>query len=159
MTAAPDPQIEAAAPAPASTSTYTFVASQLRTQYLPGGNTSQIYQVTAIATLSGVYFFHNFTVKGYADAAGVANALNVIAHSIDVWSQEPGVVGMSAVQVIDSQDQFVNRFDVTVESTSGNSTTVIRVPYPGLNHPHDDTVAFVARVDAARAHLDAVENA
>lgn len=159
MSSAPQAQNENQQGTQTPATTYTFVAAQLRTRYLPGGNTQEVYQVTAQAVPSGVYFFHNFLTANYADPANVAHALTVIGQAVNNWSVVPGVVGMTAVQVIDAQDLFVNMFDVTVSSTSGNSTTVIRVTYPGLNHPGEDTQNFTAQVAQAVALLDAAESA
>ena len=159
MSTAPEAATATTTAAPRSTNVYTFVAAQLRTRYLPGGNTEQVYQVTAQASASGVYFFHNFRTAVYGEPSQVVAILNSLARTINEWSTEPGVQGMTAVQVIDSQDQFVNMFDVTVVSTSGGSTSVIRVPYPSQDSSHPGTVAFRHAVNDAVAQLDAVENA
>lgn len=138
---------------------YSFVNAQLRSRFVPGGGTEQVYQVTAQTIASGIYYFHNFRPAVYAKPAEVVPVLNSLAGSLDTWSTEPGVTGISAVQIIDGQDQFVNMLDVTVSSTSGQSTTLIRVPYPLLDSAHPGTASFVDAVNKARAGLDAVESA
>lgn len=158
MSTAPDAQQAAPAAAAHAPSLYTFVAAQLRTRFVPGGGTEQVYQVTAQTIASGIYYFHNFRPAVYEKAGEVATALNSLAGSIDTWNAVPGVAGMSAVQIVDSQDQFVNMFDVTVDSTSGDSSTVIRYRYPLLDAAHPGTASFTDAVNAARATLDAVEN-
>jgi len=154
-----DTVVQAGGGGSGTASSYTFVAAQLRTRYLPGGNTEQVYQVTAQTVPSGIYFFHNFRVAVYEKPTQVVDILNGLAESIETWNAVPGVVGLSAVQVIDSQDQFVNMFDVTVDSTSGNSSSVIRVQYPGSYAGQLSVAEFTSAVAQARAQLDAVENA
>lgn len=159
MSTAPEAQTAAIETAKHHGNLYTFVAAQLRSRFVPGGNTEPVYQVTAQANGSGVYFFHNFRPAVYAKPGEVATILNSLAGSLNAWSDVQGVDGISAVQIIDSQDQFVNMLDVTVSSTSGDSSTVIRVPYPLQDAAHPGTAAFTEAVNKARAGLDAVENA
>lgn len=159
MSEGPDPQSEVAAAPRSGGNLYTFEYAQLRSRFIPGGRTEPVYQVTAQAIASGVYFFHNFRPNVYAKPAEVAAILNSLAGSLNTWSSVPGVEGMSAVQQIDDQEQFVNKFDVTVSSTSGDSSTVIRYPYPLQDAAHPGTLAFKEAVAQAQAGLDAVENA
>ena len=154
-----DTQQVAATAAAHKSSLYTFVNAQLRSRFVPGGGTEQVYQVTAQTIASGIYYFHNFRPAVYEQPGEVVAVLNQLASVLETWNAIPGVAGISAVQVIDTQDQFVNMLDVTVDSTSGDSSTVIRTGYPGIDASRPGTVMFTDEVNAARATLDAVENA
>src|SRR5690242_19783766 len=101
MSTSPEAATAATAAPRASTNLYTDFHAQLRTRFLPGGHTEQVYQATAQAIQSGVYFFHTFRVAVFEKPAEVAAIMNSLAGTINAWNDLPGVDGLASVQIID----------------------------------------------------------
>jgi hypothetical protein len=114
-------------------------------------------QITAQAIKSGVYFLAQFPKNVYNAEGAVAPFLNGLANGFNSYAIVPGVVAISAVQEITANNQLEDKIDVTVESTSGKSTVVIRTDYPSTDFQSITLEHFVALVEATRAHLDSVE--
>lgn len=158
-TATADAQAAADAAAKAPGKLYTFLGAQLVTRLKPPNDTEQVYQFTAQTNDAGIVFFHNFLPGLYAKPATVVQYANTIATALNAWAQVAGVKSIASEQIIDAQDRFMYQLDVAVTSTSGLSSTVIETDYPSVNDNAQLTAAFKSEVAAARAQLDAVENA
>lgn len=138
---------------------YAFISSEQVTVFFPPNLSLTFQQISAQAIQSGIYFLHMVSETEYKDPAQVASDLNSLAGWLDTFAAQPGVVGISAVQEQNAQNQLEDKLDVTVESTSGRSTTVIRTNYPLVEFETDLFSLFTTAVEQARAELDAVEGA
>jgi hypothetical protein len=138
---------------------YSFVSEELVTQIIPPTSSVTEHQVTAQALRSGVGYVARFPKELYVFPDEVALSLNALADGFDTFSAIPGVDGIAAIQEIDTQNQIIDRIDVTVVSTSGKSSTVFRTYYPTVDLPAVRIQAFEHEVARQRAILDAVEGA
>ncbi len=120
-------------------------------ELVPPNKTRPVRVVTARAEPSGVVFFFT-VVKGDF----VPSHINLIAHDIAVaLNRDAAVEGVAGIEIGEEINASLQRYPsatVTVESTSGNSTDEITVPY---GHLFDD--GFATRVEKARANLDEIE--
>lgn len=78
----------------------------------------------------------------------------VVAQLVNDAAQVDGVSYLLVYQDVDNAGQFVNKLDVIVTSTSGNSEQEIHPPYGSIAD-----ATFAHTVAATRANLDAIEQA
>src|SRR5690349_1205094 len=131
--------------------TWEFVSAVPTEQLLGGGKTQDVQQVTARAIPSGVQFSTVVAQVDYKpDTLGII--LSTIAQAINKANAVPGVADVNLYQDVNNQGQFVNKLDVTVESSSGNSSAVIHPVYGELFDAR-----FAAAVKAEQTQLDAIE--
>lgn len=136
---------------------YNFINAEQITVFFPPNGSQTLQQVTAQAIRSGVYFLAQFPKAVYNQEGAVAPFLNGLANGFNSYAIVPGVVGIEAVQEQTQNNQLEDKIDVTVESTSGKSSTVIRTDYPSTDFQSITLEHFVALVESTRAHLDSVE--
>lgn len=131
--------------------TFEFVNAVPTDQILGGGQTQPVQQVTARAIPSGVQFS---TVVAQVDykPGPLGIILSTIAKAINKANAVPGVADVNLYQDVNNQGQFQNRLDVTVQSTSGNSSAIIHPVYGALFDAR-----FAEAVQAERDLLDSIE--
>lgn len=130
--------------------TFTILSTTPDVELVPPNRTRPVRVVAARAEPSGVDFF--FTV---VPADFSASHINLIAKGIaEALNRDALVPGVGAIEIGENINASLQRFpsaSVTVTSTSGDLEDEITVPYGEL---FDDR--FVARVEEARAKLDAI---
>lgn len=136
---------------------YDFISSQQITVFIPPNSSENMQQVTARAIESGVSFLAQFPMNVYNTPGATTPFLDELANGFNSYAKVPGVEAIAAVQEIDANNQLADKIDVTVASTSGKSTTVVRTDYPSTDFQSVTLERFVSLVDATRAHLDSVE--
>lgn len=133
---------------------YEHLDSQQITVFVPPNSSRQAWQIRGVEPNSGIVFLSQVNDKAFRSGNYVAPHMNRLGHVLYDESQVPGVVGISVRQVTDGQLQQVNELDVTVESTSGNSTGRITVPYPNPAERLASVAAFTKLVEAEVKLLD-----
>jgi hypothetical protein len=134
---------------------YAFQGSEQVTVILSPTLAVQEQEVTAQALKSGVIFTERFDLTSYGNADEVAAALNALAGRFDSWSAVTGVVSITTGEDINAQNQLANFTEITVQSTSGKSTTVFRYVYPVGEF--NTLPAFLEQVNKWVGYLNAVE--
>lgn len=113
--------------------------------------TRPVRQITARAKPSGAVFSFIVVPADYQ-----ASHVNLIAHDIaarlNLDSDVPGVTDLNVYLDVNSAGQFVYKADVTIESTSGNSSATFTIAYATLW-----TDGFAQYVEKARANMDEIE--
>jgi hypothetical protein len=130
---------------------YSILSQQRVDQYEPGGRVVSKYEVWAIAQPSGVAFVFRVTPLDYGTTV-VGTVAQQLAHYINLMAAQPGVVSIEFEQGVVGDNSVDTTMLVTVESDTGNSTDVVRMPYALLQHDPPWT-----RLTAAIATLNAVE--
>lgn len=130
---------------------YTVLANQLVTEFLPPNKTRQVHEITAQADPSGIVFYLRFVDAAYTTAI-IARDVGAVAGELNKNAKVPGVAGIRIEQDIDANGQIVEYGIVTVESTSGDSSTELRAIQTWIY-----ASTFEAKVAAARDKLDAIE--
>lgn len=151
---------EAATAAAASTPAGTFyqhIDSEQVTQYVPPNSSKQVWQIRGLEPNSGIVFLSMVNDKAFRSGTYVPNHMNRIGHVLYDESRVANVAGISVRQITDTQQQLKNELDVTVTSTSGDSTGRITVPYPDPADRAGSVAAFTALVAAEVRLLDANE--
>jgi hypothetical protein len=136
---------------------YEHIDSQQITEYVPPNSSRSAWQVRGVEPNTGIVFLGIVNDKAFRNGNYVAPHMNRIGHILYVESQVPNVVGISVRQVTNNQLQQVNELDVSVQSTSGNSTGRITVPYPNPADLPGSVAHFTALVKGEVAVLDANE--
>lgn len=136
---------------------YEHLDSSQITEYVPPNSSRQAWQVRGIEPNTGIVFLSIVNDKAFRAGGYVAPHMNRLGHILYVESQVPNVVGISVHQHVNAQTQLVNELDVTVESTSGNSTGRITVPYPNAGDLPASVALFTKLVEGEVALLDANE--
>lgn len=130
---------------------YTIVATNVVTEFLPPNRQRNVHEVTAQAEPSGVIFYLRFQREAFTPA-NVARTVQQVAAGLNRDAEVPGVVGIRIEQDLDANGQIIEYGIVTIESSSGDSTTERRGVQTWLYlTTFDDVVA------AERAKLDAIE--
>lgn len=139
---------------------YTFINAEQITQLVPPTGTQLAYQITGADPTSGVVFVGIVTQKMYeTDPAGTAAHMGYLGSIFHNYYNRAHVKAMSTLPVIDQNNNVQYWLQVTVSSTSGNSTTQILVPYPSTADFTVEVAAFQAQLTATVKQLDAVEAA
>jgi hypothetical protein len=136
---------------------YQHIDSEQITVFVPPNSSKQSWQVRALEPNSGIVFLMVINDKAFHEAGYVKTHGNRLGHCLYDESLVPHVVGIAVRQVQDSQNQLKNELNVTVESTSGNSTGTITVPYPNPAERAKSVAAFTALVNAEVKLLNANE--
>lgn len=130
---------------------FTILGTVPTIELVGQNSTRPVRQITARADPSGVSFSFVVVPGDYQPSH-----VNLIAHDIAAALNKdalvPGVVDINVYQDVNSGGQFVNKAAVTVESTSGNSTVEIQIPYGSIFG-----ASFAKQVAAARATMDEIE--
>ena len=136
---------------------YVFVGSHQVTVDLSPTETIEEQEVQASTVKNGVYFVARFDPTTYANPSEVASILNALAGRFDSWMAVDGVVAIASVENVNAANMLQLGTQITVESTSGKSTTVFDYTYPVAEF--NTSPAFIDAVNRQRAILDAVEGA
>lgn len=137
---------------------FTFVDAIPVTEFVPPNSSKRVMQVRGVEPHSGIYFLSLMSRKSYLDAAFRNVHMNALGRAIFQDAQTPHVVGLSVRQTQDAQNMLRNELEVDVESSSGQSTDRITLPYPRANHVAADVDAFRKAVAAQVRLLDAAED-
>lgn len=116
-----------------------------------GTKTQPVRQVTARAIPSAVIFTLVVAASDYTPQK-IPLIFGTVADALNKCSEVPGVETINVYQDVNDAGQFVNKVDVGVTSSSGNSDETISVPYGSI---FDDR--FASLVGKARANMDAIE--
>jgi hypothetical protein len=130
---------------------YSILSQQRVDQYEPGGRVVSKYEIWAIAQPSGVAFVFRVTPLDYGTTV-VGTVAAQLAHYINLMAAQPGVASIEFEQGVVGDNSVDTTLLVTVESDSGNSTDLVRMPYALLQHDPPWT-----RLNAAIATLNEVE--
>jgi hypothetical protein len=114
--------------------------------------TRPVRQVTARAKESQISFSFIVVPKDFVPTH-VALYASTIAKALNKDAKVPGVVDINVYQDVNTGGQFVYKASVTVESTTGDSTVEIEIPYGDIF-----SADFNKAVVAARATLDEIED-
>lgn len=136
---------------------YDHLDSQQITVFVPPNSSRTAWQIRGVEPNSGIVFLGIVNEKAFKAGNYVAPHMNRLGHILYVESQVPNVVGISVRQVTNDQLQQVNELDVSVQSTSGNSTGRITVPYPDASDLPGSVARFTKLVEAEVAVLDSNE--
>lgn len=131
---------------------YTVMAVTPVTEFIPPNKSRQVHEVTAQAQPSGVIFFLRYVDAAF-NKANVAATVGAVAGALNTDSNVPGVAGITIEQDVAQDGNIVEYGVVTVESTSGNSSTDLRDVQTWLF----SLAPFRTKVAAARDKLDAIE--
>jgi hypothetical protein len=130
---------------------YSILSTVPDVELIPPNQTRSVRVVTAQAEPSGVTFSFSVVAADFAPSH-----INLIAHDIatavNKAAEIPGVASIDQTEAINADLNRFPAWNVTVESTSGNATDEISVPYGAL---FDER--FAQRVEKARANLDSIE--
>lgn len=151
-----EPTLEAARRSPKGRF-YEHIDSMQITVYVPPNSSRHAWQIRGLEPNTGIVFLGIVNDKAFRSGTYVAPHMNRIGHILYVESQVANVVGISVRQVTDDQLQQKNELDVSVQSTSGNSTGRVTVPYPDAGDLPGSVARFTALVKAEVAVLDANE--
>lgn len=132
-------------------STFKDVFAIPTTELLGGGQTQPAQQVSARAIPSGITFSLVIATADYTPQR-IPLILGPVSEAVNNANDVPGVADLNLYQDVNNQGQFVNRLDVTVESSSGRSSAIIHPAYGSLFGD-----GFAAAVAKERDNLDAVE--
>jgi hypothetical protein len=133
---------------------YQHIDSQQITEFVPPNSSKLVWQVRGLEPNSGIVFLSFVNDKAFRSGTYVPKHMNQLGRVLYHESLVPGVVGISVSQRQDTQNQIVNQLDVTVESTSGNSTGRIITPYPDPSDDAGSVATFTALVNAEIVLLD-----
>lgn len=133
---------------------YEHLDSSQVTEFVPPNSSKTVWQVRGVEPNSGIVFLSLVNDKAFREGKYVPKHMQRLGHVLYDESLVPNVVGISVRQDVDAQTQLVNVLDVTVESTSGNSTGRITVPYPNPAQRAASVAAFTKLVEAEVALLD-----
>ena len=113
--------------------------------------TRPIRILTAIAKQSGVVYWIKVLNKDFTDSY-LTQRNNTVAAEMNTLAAKPGVVAVTVLEDTDGSDRFVQLVDVTVESSSGDSTALVRLSW-------DESMgsAGYTKIANARKRLDQVE--
>lgn len=111
---------------------YTGVTSQEGVQILGGSRTQAVIELSAFTIPSNIYF-ETRVVKGLDEERLAPLELSVVATDIEGGMSNPHVVTMVYDPDTDANGNLVDIMDVTVQSTSGNSTQTLRMTYGDLD--------------------------
>lgn len=137
---------------------YSFINSEQITQLLGPTGTTTAYQITAEDPASGVIYVAILSKQQYEkEPASVGPYMQAIGEGIFAFSNVPHVTDMSTLPRIDQNNNVLYELEVTVESTSGKSSTTIIAAYPTADFTNISIQYFEAQVAATVANLDAVE--
>lgn len=138
---------------------YSFINSEQVTLLLAPTGTQIAYQLTAEEPMSGVIFVVILTQQQYEkEPASVGPYMQAIGEGIHVFSVTPHVVGLTTISQVDQNNNIAYLLQVTVESTSGKSTTQILANYPISDFVNLSIQEFDALIAKTVAELDAVEH-
>jgi len=154
---AQDDGVAAAARAAPQGTFYQHIDSQQVTQFVPPNSSKVVWQIRGLEPNSGIVFLSMVNDKAFRQGNYVGPHMQRLGHVLYDESKVANVVGISVTQTEDSQNQIKNELDVTVESTSGDSTGRIKVPYPNPAERAASVAAFAALVAAEVRLLDANE--
>lgn len=130
---------------------FDFLGAREDIEFLGGTQTRPVVSVSIRTKPHGTYMEFRIPRKQYNAHVLHSDGLGFAGTVEGVWAL-PGVVGMQYVQVPTSGGELQDAFTVTVESTSGDSTVDMQVPYGELA----DTL-LRPKVKAQRSLLDAAE--
>jgi hypothetical protein len=136
---------------------YQHLDSQQITIYVPPNSSRQAWQVRGVEPNSGIVFLSIINNNAFHEAGYVKTHMNRLGACLYDESLVADVVGIGVRQVQDAQNQLKNELDVTVQSTSGDSTGRITVPYPNPADKAGSVAAFTKLVQAEVKLLDANE--
>lgn len=136
---------------------YRHIDSQQVTEFVPPNSSRTVWQVRGLEPNSGVVFLGLVNDKAFHNGGYVRAHMNRLGHIIYTESLVPNVAGISVRQVVNHQTQLENELDVDVESTSGNSTGRITVPYPNAGDLPGSVALFTKLVEAEVKLLDSNE--
>lgn len=151
-----DPVAAAARSTPAG-KFYQHIDSQQITEFVPPDSSKVVWQVRGLEPNSGIVFLSLVNDAAFRSGTYVPKRMNQLGRVLYDESLVANVAGISVRQITDSQLQLKNVLDVTVTSTSGNSTGRITVPYPDPADRAGSVAAFTALVAAEVRLLDANE--
>lgn len=137
---------------------YVFVNAEPVTEFVPPNSSKRVYQVRGVEPHSGIYFLSLMSRKSYLDAAYRNNHMGRLGRALYLESLTPHVRGISVRQTQDAQSMLRNELEVTVESSSGNSSGQVTLPYPNPAHIDDSVKSFQHAVAAEVRLLDAAED-
>lgn len=148
---------------------YNFLTSEATIQVLSTDIVRDAQRITAQALPSNVVYSVLFAPYPTGPNGEIVWTADAIAHELGVeaawWNaniQTPGVLGIGLSQNLTPANELQDIALVTIQSTSGKSTSQIELPptqwLPSVENT-TLTVSFPDAVRAAVAQLDAVENA
>lgn len=131
---------------------FTILSQEVVTEFVPPSRTREKHEVWARAEPSGVVFTFRVVPADYAPSH-VSLIAHDLAQAMNRLADQPGVTGVVMQQDVNANNQVTLHVVVTVESTSGDSTTDVRLAYgESFDQRGYDKIA------KARANLDAIED-
>lgn len=131
---------------------FKVVAQYPTVEFLGGTQTRDVNAVGAVTIPSGVYFEVRVPATSYG-ATLVNAALSGPASDYEELATYQNVAGVEWSQGTTTSGYLIDNVTITVQSTSGDSTAQITVPFsdlgPKLHEP---------QIDALNKQLDAIEN-
>jgi hypothetical protein len=130
---------------------YSILGSVSTVELIGGSSTRPVRLITARAEPSGVVFTFRVAPADFV-ASHVALIAHDIAQRLNIDAAVPGVVDLTVYLDVNQQGQYVYKATATVESSSGDSSADVAVPYNSLWDDRFDTL-----IERERANLDAIE--
>jgi len=131
--------------------TYEYLGAVETSELVGSSMVRPAREVTARAVPSG-YVFSTIVAPADFNANNLGLILAGIAAAVNKAAKVPGVVDLNVYSDVTGGGQFTRKLSVGVESTTGNSSETIDVPYGALFDAR-----FAAAVKKARDNMDEIE--
>lgn len=133
--------------------TYTILGTRPDVEFLGGTLTRNVMVVSVLTRPHNVYFETRIPSKEYTAEIAKENA-NGFTIVYELLFDIPGVAAVTWAQQVSDTGQLADHVLIYVDSTSGNSSGILNVPYSQFAQ---ELVA--PKVSALRGQLDDAENA
>lgn len=130
---------------------YEVIAQQTVTEVSPANTIQDVNEVTAQAKPSGAVFHVRFP-PAINNPTAIGEILSEWANQYNALDAVDNVLGVNTYQDIDNQNQLVDVTQVTVNSSSGKSTSVLT--FPNFSYVND---AIVNAIHNEAVRLNDVE--